>query len=457
MPYPTVPDLKAFDPAASPNLMAGGPYDEQLTAIEDYLRQLGSYVDKRADAIAEQIAGLETAVESVGQRLSAVVTGLNGVTYGSDPSYALFEGLTVDGGTVTSPALAQVGEQLSVVSAEIDTLQGQVAEDQGSIAELGNDVNELSQWQVNASNVSVAVPTAIASAGGAVETTPVKLLGASGKTGGALEALANVAGNLMLAAPNDDQSSVLGWLGDNSYGLVNAPKVQSSAALTAAYESGGSAADQGTYGVPVTLAGEVGSPATIASYEPVTLRANDTAVVAGSSEGMLRVGTVMRYVGDSELALSTEPVEFAAADFETVWEPEDGTGGIAYNADTHKLVNPDGTDVDLIVTTRVEADILEFNKSIQGLSNTFFVKKHSSGGSSPDRPAIEMRGGENAMFIWAGTGKAGLSTSTSYTVLCPSTMRGHADKLTCDLLANATVAADKFQQPGRAYLLNINT
>lgn len=45
MAYPEVPELNAFDPTWTPNLMTGGSYDEQLVKIEEYLKTLGAYID----------------------------------------------------------------------------------------------------------------------------------------------------------------------------------------------------------------------------------------------------------------------------------------------------------------------------------------------------------------------------------------------------------------------------
>ena len=55
MPHPTVPDLRAFSATVRPNLMNGGPYDQQLTAIEEYLASLGDYVDAELARIESEI------------------------------------------------------------------------------------------------------------------------------------------------------------------------------------------------------------------------------------------------------------------------------------------------------------------------------------------------------------------------------------------------------------------
>lgn len=107
------------------------------------------------------------------------------------------------------------------------------------------NLTSVVQWQQNASNVTVNVPNTVSDGTPSVVSQSVKLFGQDGTTGGALQALANVSGNLMLAVPEGEQGQVLGYLGDNTYGAVNEPRVQTSAALTAAYEAGGSGGASG--------------------------------------------------------------------------------------------------------------------------------------------------------------------------------------------------------------------
>lgn len=246
MPYPTVPDLVPFQPSVTPNLMADGPYDHALTTIEDYLRQLGEYVDAQFNAIEERFANVEATIDTIEQNHAAVVASLNGVTYDTD--HALFAGLTPTGGTVTSPALAEIKSTFDGVSAEMDDMQGQIQEDQASIAELGNEMNTVSQWQANASSmVSQAIPVAIDTETNGVKTqeSQVKLFDSTGNVNADFtQALWNAMAQLYLAAPNDDQTQLLGYLGDNSdddhTADITTLRPKSSAALTAAYEAGGS-------------------------------------------------------------------------------------------------------------------------------------------------------------------------------------------------------------------------
>lgn len=261
MAYPNVPDLTAFDGKWVPNLLTGGPYDEQLTKVEDYLNQLGAYVD------------------------------------------------------------SQLAELRESVSAEIQDIHDQLAEDAASLAELGDHVNELSQWQENAGNIVVNVPTGIDSAGTGVTTSAVKLIEPTGTQGGAAQALANVAGNLMLAAPNGASDQLLGWLGDNSRSAIEAPTVQASAALTYAAEQGGASA-AGVYGVPVVYNASNGVT-TLAAYEDVTLHQYDTVLIAESNFKTGVVGSVLQYVGSASLVLGIEPVPFTSDEFQTIWEPEE--------------------------------------------------------------------------------------------------------------------------------------
>lgn len=260
MAYPNVPDLTAFDGKWVPNLLTGGPYDEQLTKIEDYLNQLGAYVDSQLTELRES------------------------------------------------------------VSAEIQDIHDQLAEDAASLAELGDHVNELSQWQENAGNIVVNVPTGIDSAGTGVNTSAVKLIEPTGAQGGAVQALANVAGNLMLAAPNGAAEQLLGWLGDNSRPAIEAPTVQASAALTYAAEQGGSA---GAYGVPVVIGGSAGAYE-VSAFEDVTLHQYDTVLVAESTfRDTFPLGSVLQYVGSASLTLGVGPVTFERDSFPTLWKPKD--------------------------------------------------------------------------------------------------------------------------------------
>ena len=249
MPYPTPPVLVPFEPEQTPNLMAGGTYSDQLNKIMEYLAQLGAYIDDNLQEIEERFATVEAAIETVKQNHEAVVAALNGVAY--DTSHALFAGLTATGGTVTSPALVEIKSTFDGVSGEIDSMQSQIQEDQASIAELGDELNTVSQWQTNASStVTQTVPVAIDTETNGIKTkeSQVTLFDSTGNYNeGFTQALWNAMAQLYLAAPNDDQTQVLGYLGDNSdddhTADMSTLRPKSSAALTAAYEAGGSGGD----------------------------------------------------------------------------------------------------------------------------------------------------------------------------------------------------------------------
>lgn len=251
MPYPAVPDLVPFQPSVTPNLMADGPYDQALTTIEDYLKSLGEYVDAQFHAIEERFADVEATIDTIEQNHAAVVAALNGVTYDTD--HALFAGLTPTGGTVTSPALTEIKSTFDGVSAEMDDMQGQIQEDQASIAELGNELNTVSQWQANASStVAQTIPVAIDTNTNGVKTqeSQVVLFDSTGKFNKDFtQALWNAMAQLYLAAPNDDQTQLLGYLGDNAdddhTADISTLRPKSSAALTAAYEAGGGSGTSG--------------------------------------------------------------------------------------------------------------------------------------------------------------------------------------------------------------------
>ena len=245
MPYPTPPVLVSFEPEQTPNLMAGGTYSDQLNKIMAYLEQLGAYIDDNLRAIDERFAGVEATIATIEQNHEAVVTALSGVTY--DAEHALFAGLTATGGTVTSPALVEIKSQFAGVSGEIDTIQGQIQEDQASIAELGDELNTVSKWQANASSaITLTIPVSIDPKMRGVKTQEVQIMVFDSKgnyNADITQTLWNAMAQLYLAAPNDDQTQLLGYLGDNSdddhTAAMSTLRPKSSAALTAAYESGG--------------------------------------------------------------------------------------------------------------------------------------------------------------------------------------------------------------------------
>lgn len=316
MPYPTPPVLVPFEPEQTPNLMAGGTYSDQLNKIMEYLAQLGTYIDDNLQEIEERFTSVEAAIATVRQNHEAVVAALNGVTY--DTSHALFAGLTATGGTVTSPALTEIKSTFDGVSGEIDSMQSQIQEDQASIAELGDELNTVSQWQTNASStVTQTVPVAIDTGTNGVKTkeSQVTLFDSTGNYNADFtQTLWNAMAQLYLAAPNDDQTQLLGYLGDNSdddhTAAMSTLRPKSSAALTAAYEAGGSSGDV---------------PENVVTYEGQGLKANNAAIDE-LSVGPLRI----------------DPDRVALADGSS-------TVNVRYDADDGKLYLISGADEEAII------------------------------------------------------------------------------------------------------------
>lgn len=192
MAYPTPPVLDPVAGTATPNLTAGGPYDEVLNKIEAYLAQLGAYVDTQIAEVRGEIPSttdFATAdqLEEVSQSASAAAS-----------------------------AAATAQETAEEASASVTTLEGTVANMGMVTVELPCGVNESS-----------------------VVTRTKALFAADGSAGTLIQAIANLFANLMLATPNDDTTALLGYLGDNTADLTATPARRSSAALTAAYEAGG--------------------------------------------------------------------------------------------------------------------------------------------------------------------------------------------------------------------------
>lgn len=187
MAYPTVPDLVPFEPDMRPNLLLIGLYDQQLTAIEDYLKKLGAYVDAQDAKLAERITALEGEVADLKRRMSAA-----------------------------EATIADHTERIEAIEPYIEALK---------------------------TPVNVAVPARISDSGDTTEKQNVAVLSFTGDgpvtmSSPALEAIDRLIANLMLAAPNGDHESVLGHLAGNTETLTTAAEsVRSSAALTAAYES----------------------------------------------------------------------------------------------------------------------------------------------------------------------------------------------------------------------------
>lgn len=297
MPYPTVPDLTPFEGQQRPSLLAGGPYDEQLTAIEDYLRSLGSYVDG-------ELATLDAKIDALTENVAAIVTALSGVTYTyAETPYALFEGLTPTGGTVTSPALAQISTQL--------------AEDASSLEELGNEVNSLSQAQENMLNAQLTVPDTYSD--GAFVSTSFRLFRDNGQTGPGVDNLENVLTNLALAAPNGDHSQVLGDIGTD---LTSSPSVRSSAALTYAAEQ--PSYEGSVYDVPVDVTSE--GLVSLATSGEFAIHQNETLLVCSSEYAGFPAGSVVEYTGADTVTLNQTGTDITSS-LVTVYEPTGGGGG----------------------------------------------------------------------------------------------------------------------------------
>lgn len=272
MPYPTPPTLNPFNASDVPNLMADGPYDAALTQIENYLAQLGAYLDAQIAAVRGEIpsssdfataealeevsktasaassaaaSAQETATQASsaastasGQaqeasataatlttNLSNLVGTLNNITVGANK---LIMGINADGtGTPTSPASESIMQEASSAS----TVAGEALTD----AEAANS------YISDMKGVLASLPIKISDAGNNVETRSYDLFIDSASMGDYLNRLWRLLSNLMLAAPNDDHTQLFGYLADNTVDLtIKAPEVRSSAALTAAYESGGS-------------------------------------------------------------------------------------------------------------------------------------------------------------------------------------------------------------------------
>lgn len=378
MPYPTPPVLAPFEPEQTPNLMAGGLYSDQLNKIMEYLEQLGAYIDDNLRAIEERFATVEATIATVEQNHEAVVAALNGVTY--DAEHALFAGLTATGGTVTSPALVEIKSTFDGVSGEIDDMQGQIQEDQASIAELGDELNTVSQWQANASStVTQTIPVAIDTDTSGVKTqeAQIVLFDSTGNYNADFtQTLWNAMAQLYLAAPNDDQTQLLGYLGDNSdddhTAAMSTLRPKSSAALTAAYEAGGSGGETGpVYGVPVAANTVSGSnvSVTLQANSPVsaTVRAGETLLVTDGTG--YASGAVLMYTNmDEDLTLTTgAPVSVQSADLVEVYAPNGLPDNmVTYNG--YQLMTPDGSPVSQLIVgcISVTADYL----SVAGTDRT---------------------------------------------------------------------------------------
>ena len=269
MSSPTVPDLTPFEPSVTPNLMAGGPYDAQLTAIENYLKSLGTYIDGTvlAAAQAAQSAAEEakqtaqtaqetaqsasetattaqetaqtasetaTAAQSAATAAQGEIDNMQTVTYtpaGGETPYPLFTS-TGTAGT----ALSQIATNIGAADSAADAAQGTAEAAQTAATNAQTLVQGIGA-------VTGQLPAKIDSAGTSVtSSSALKLFTVSDSTvtpGPLLSALYTLISNLMLAAPNGDTTKLLGYLADNTADLTTATaQPRSSAALTWASEHG---------------------------------------------------------------------------------------------------------------------------------------------------------------------------------------------------------------------------
>lgn len=265
-PTPTPPTLEPFASTVTPNLMAGGPYDTVLTQIMEYLASLKSYLDT-------QFTTLEGDVTELGTELN----DLSGTVGAWDKS----------------------------------------EHDNVSMAEFcGNLVGDI----------GITLPIRISAAGNSVVTDVVPLLGISSDGGyKSYQGLSALIGNLMLAAPNGDHTQLFGYLGDNTADLtIASTTVRSSAALTYAAESGGTAGN--VYGVPVDLASD--GTVTLAVGGSVTIHQNETLFVCSSEYEGFTAGTIAEYNGSSSVELSDSAGQNIAAELVAVYVPTGGTAEV---------------------------------------------------------------------------------------------------------------------------------
>lgn len=284
MPYPPPPTLNPFNASDVPNLMESGPYGTVLTAIENYLKQLGAYVDAQVSAVRGEIpstddfataaqleqvsetasaaqsaataaqsaattasqtataaqstaSAAQSAATTASKNLTNLVGTLNNITVGADK---LIMGINSDGtGTPTSPAAESITEEATNASAVAQQAKTGAETANAAIGTWSNS-NTIGTILGNMLNVAFPLPTQINEGGTGVTQSDFKLFGATGTIGNAQNAFGNILASIMLAAPNGDQTQLLGYLGDNSESIASSPKIRSSAALTAAYDSGGS-------------------------------------------------------------------------------------------------------------------------------------------------------------------------------------------------------------------------
>ena len=153
MAYPTVPDLQPFAGNVTPDLRANGPYDTTLTQIENYLKQLGAYVDAQIAEVRGEIP--------------------------SSTDFATYE------------QLEQAKTDVTELGNEVNTLDG-------TVSEINTKIN-------NILNISYYLPGKITSDNEASRTTGGVFF-PDGTSDFFKENLFNVLGNLMLAAANGDHT-----------------------------------------------------------------------------------------------------------------------------------------------------------------------------------------------------------------------------------------------------------
>lgn len=236
MAYPTPPTLKPFATSDVPNLMVNGPYDQQLTAITNYLAQLGQYVDDQISTVrgeipsaddfatTEQLEGVSSAAtKAASDAAAAKETATQASSSASSASEKAQEA-----STTASNAL----QNANTANAAI----GNWSEDSGMLSGV-----TISKVVKSLSTAAIDAPNKINAEKDGVETLHVSsIINFNGEfTPNLFNVFVSLIANLMLAAPNDEQGQLLGYLGDNSESLANTtPKVRSSAALTVAAESG---------------------------------------------------------------------------------------------------------------------------------------------------------------------------------------------------------------------------
>lgn len=232
MPYPTVPDLKAFEPEQVPNLMAGGLYDQQLTAIENYLKSLGAYIDGTVLAAAQAAQSTADSAKSTAQAAQSAAS------QATETANAAQETASAAQATANANASA-IGTWTTDHSGS--TISQAVTSTTQTANTAASNASAALTWTQNASAVSANMPTKINSAGNGTDTVAAQLFGSDGTEGTLLGKLALLLSNLMLAAPSGDTTKLFGYLADNTADLTTATaQPRSSSALTWASEQGGS-------------------------------------------------------------------------------------------------------------------------------------------------------------------------------------------------------------------------